>query len=215
MIRKIVLFFIGLLIVALMLGAIAGAGAIYDAARNIKIETYFFQPNNLSFQRVGVPATVADLGPDNLRQRLVEKYISEYFYVIPDIANVEARMQSDSPLARTSTSDVFSQWQELEGNRIMELAQQGAFRTVRLVDKIYKPKDSDFWTVEYEMKTWYRPNDMAEEPVITRDVLYMGLADQYMMDFRKNLDVTRSLEEGYDPAAIFRFGVTAIGRQQD
>ena len=124
-------------------------------------------------------------------------------------------MQSDSPLARTSTSDVFSQWQELEGNRIMELAQQGAFRTVRLVDKIYKPKDSDFWTVEYEMKTWYRPNDMAEEPVITRDVLYMGLADQYMMDFRKNLDVTRSLEERYDPAAIFRFGVTAIGRQQD
>ena len=65
------------------------------------------------------------------------------------------------------------------------------------------------------MKTWRHPNDMAEEPIVTRDVLYMGLSDRYMMDFRENIDVAQYLEDGYDPAAIFRFGVTAIGRQQD
>ncbi len=213
--RKIVTFFLGLLILALMLGAIAGAAAIYDAARNIKIETYFFQPNNLSVRRVGVPATVADLGADKIRQMLVEKYLTEYFYVIPDVANIEARMQSNSTLARMSTPAVFRQWQELEGELILKLAEEGAFRTVRLVDKIYKPVDSDYWTVVYEMKTWYHPNDMAEEPVITRDVLYMGLGDENMMDFRQNLDVAKYLEEGQDPAAIFRFGITAIGRQMD
>lgn len=59
--RKIISFFIGLCILALMFGAIAGAAAIYDTARRIRVETYFFQPNNLSGERVGVPATPADL----------------------------------------------------------------------------------------------------------------------------------------------------------
>jgi len=213
--RKIVSFFIGLCIVALMLGAVAGAGAIYDTARRIKIVTYFFQPNNQSVERVGVPATPADLGPDKMRKILVEKYLTEYFYVIPDAANVEARMSAQSPLALMSTSDVFNNWLALEAVRIQELAEAGAFRTVRVVGDIEKPADSDFWTVQYEMKTWRRPNDMAEEPLVTRDVLYMGLGDQYLMDLREGIDIKRYLEGGGDPAVIFRFGVTAIGRQQD
>ena len=118
--RKIVTFFLGLLILALMLGAIAGAAAIYDAAGN---------------KSAGRPATVADLGADKIRQMLVEKYLTEYFYVIPDVANIEARMQSNSTLARMSTPDVFRQWQELEGELILKLAEEGAFRTVRLVDR--------------------------------------------------------------------------------
>jgi len=213
--RKIVSFFIGLCIVALMLGSIVGAGAIYDAARRIKIVTYFFQPNNQSVERVGVPATPADLGADKMRRALVEKYLTEYFYVIPDSANVESRMNAHSPLAMMSTSDVFNNWLEFEAVRIQELAEAGAFRTVRIVGDLEKPADSDFWTVEYEMKTWMRPNDMAEEPLVTRDVLYMGLGDQNLMDFRENMDITRYLETGGDPAIIFRFGVTAIGRRQD
>lgn len=213
--RKIISFFIGLAIIALMFGAIAGAAAIYDTTRQIRIETYFFQPNNQSGERVGVPATPADLGPEKMRRRLVEKYLSEYFYVIPDAANVEARMGPNSPLARMSTPEVFAGWRDFEGEYIQELADKGAFRTVRVIGDIEKPADSDFWTVRYEMKTWYKPNNMAEEPVVTRDVLYMGLGDEHMMDFRENIDVTKYLEDGYDPAAIFRFGVTAIGRQQD
>lgn len=213
--RKIISFFIGLFILALMLGAIWGAAAIYDTARRINIQTYFFQPNNQSGERVGIPATPADLGRDKMRRRLVEKYLSEYFYVIPDAANVEMRMGGNSPLAYMSTSDVFAQWKEEEGAYIQELAARGAFRTVRVVGDIEKPADSDFWTVKYEMKTWYKPNDMAEEPVVTRDVLYMGLLDEDILDFREGLDVAQYLEKGYDPAAIFRFGVTAIGRQQD
>lgn len=212
---KIVSFFIGLCILALMFGAIAGAAAIYDTTRQIKIQTYFFQPNNQSGERVGVPATPADLGRDKMRRLLVEKYLSEYFYVIPDAANVEMRMGANSPLARMSTSDVFAQWLDFEGEYIQELAGKGVFRTVRVVGDIEKPADSDFWTVKYEMKTWYKPNDMAAEPVVTRDVLYMGLVDENILDFRESLDVAQYLEDGYDPAAIFRFGVTAIGRQQE
>ncbi len=200
---------------ALMLGAIAGAGAIYDAAGRIKIVTYFFQPNNQSFERVGVPATPADLGADKMRRLLVEKYLTEYFYVIPDAANVAARMEPQSPLALMSTPDVFNYWRHSEGAKIQELAEAGAFRTVRVIGDIKKPAESDYWTVQYEMKTWRRPNDMAEEPLVTRDVLYMGLADQYLMDLIEGLDIKRYLEAGKDPATIFRFGVSAIGRQQD
>lgn len=212
--RKIVSFFIGLIIVVLMFVAIFGAAAIYDTARKITIESYFFQPNNQSVERPGKPVTISELGPDNLRQLLVENYISEYFYVIPDSANVESRMGAGSPLARLSAPDVFRSWQEGEGETIETLASKGAFRIVRVVGDIYKPEDSDYWIVEYEMKTWRNPNDMAEEPIVTRDVLYMGIDDEYMMDFRKNIDIKQELERGGDPAAIFRFGVTAIGSQQ-
>lgn len=213
--RKIISFFLGLCIVALMLGAIFGAAAIYDTAGKLRIESYFFQPNNQSLERPGRPETVAELGADRMRQLLVEKYISEYFYVIPDSTNVESRMRSDSTLARLSTSDVFRDWQDGEGKTIEELAGAGAFRIVRVVGDIYKPENSDYWTVTYEMKTWRNPNNMAEEPIITRDVLYLGLGDEHLMDFRENIDITEYLEEGKDPAAIFRFGITAIGRKQD
>lgn len=137
--RKIISFFIGLCILALMFGAIAGAAAIYDTARRIRVETYFFQPNNLSGERVGVPATPADLGPDKMRRRLVEKYISEYFYVIPDPANVEERMSAFSPLARMSTADVFRQWQEQEGAYIETLAGEGDFERCALLVKLPNP----------------------------------------------------------------------------
>lgn len=213
--RKLISFFIGLIILAAMFAMIAGASIIYDTARKIQIETYFFQPNNMSVERVGLPMTISEIGSTKLRQMLVEKYISEYFYVIPDVANINDRMGPGSPLARMSLTSVFRQWQEQEGAYIKELAEQGAFRTVRVIGDIYKPDNSDFWTVKYEIKTWYHPNDMAEEPEIRQDVLYLGIDDVYMMDFRENIDIAQYLENGGDPAAIFRFGVMAIGRQQD
>lgn len=212
--RKIVSFFIGLFIVALMLGALFGAAAIYDTSRKITIESYFFQPNNQSGERPGTPETVSELGADRLRRLLIEKYIFEYFYVIPDTANVERRMTPTSTLAYMSAPDVFRQWQEGEGARIEELADAGAFRVVRVIGDIAKPANSDYWTVEYEMKTWLSPNNMAaDQPVVTRDILYIDIDDTNMMDFRQDMDVAHALEHGRDPATIFRFGINDIRSQ--
>jgi len=215
--RKIILFFTGLLILVLMFGALGGAGAIYDATRRMSIETYFFLPNNLSEQRVGRPVTAAELGPDKMRRRLIEHYISEYFYVIPDVANVEKRMGGKSPLAVMSVPGVFDEWKAGEGAEIQRLAEKGVFRTARLVGDIFKPENSDYWTITYELATWREPNNMQETPVITRDVLYLRIQDAEMMEFRDNIggmDITQYLDAGYDPAAVFKFGILYIGRGQ-
>ena len=119
---------------------------------------------------------MADLGADKIRQMLVEKYLTEYFYVIPDVANIEARMQSNSTLARMSTPDVFRQWQELEGELILKLAEEGAFRTVRLVDKIYKPVASDYWRVP---NIWRR----AKTPPPYSGLVSPLLADKWIKNY--------------------------------
>ena len=208
--RKLIGFFAGLLLLVIAFGAMAVSGAIFDTSRQIRIESYFFQPNNLSSQRLGVPQTIAELGEAKMRQLLVQRYISEYFYIIPDAKDVEERMKRDSPLDMMSTAKVFNDWRAGEGLEIQKLAGDKAFRVARVIGDIFKPKGSDYWTVICELVTWPRSNDMAQIPVITRLELHIGIEDTYIMDFRENMNIASWLDEGREPAAIFRFGVTYI-----
>ena len=213
MIRTILRFLMGLVILASTVIILCFAAAIFDTAPRVHVDTYFFQPNNLSVQRVGQPQTVAELGPDKMRQLLVEHYISEYFYVIPDAENIEQRMRSNSPLALMSANDVFENWRRVDGKEIENLVKKNAFRTARVIGDIHKPAGSDFWVVEYELRTWYKSNDLREEAEIRRGVLNLGLFDDYITDFKPGFDVEGWLKSGGDPAVIFRFGVLSIGLQ--
>ena len=210
--RKLILFFTGLLIFVGALASIVVAAAIFNSGRQIGVTTYFFQPNNLSIMRVGVPRPVSELGVKEMRQRLVEKYISEYFYAIPDTSNITSRRAPKSILARMSSSAVFNDWlrPDGEGTYIQELAQSGAMRTVRVVNDIYQPADSDWWVVEYELTTWPRSNDMATEPIVTRGFLDLGIYDKDLLEFRPDYNIEKLLDSGIDPAWLFRFVVTYI-----
>jgi len=222
MMERVVRFFVGFAIIAVMGAMLVAAALVFNGASQINVDTYFFQPRNLSYERLATPARVADLGADRIRKYLIEKYVTEYFYVIPDVADVDRRMKAGSVLQNLSTTDVFDQWVRGTGAEIRELAENNVMRMVRVTGDIVKQDGGDFWVVPYETVTWPHSNEMGLEPVVESGVLLLSVWDPYILDLREKVStetgtkpIIKYLNSGGDPAAIFRFGVTQIGRQQD
>lgn len=209
--KKIIMFFAGLILLALTGVAIYLVGGIYDAGSNQKIYPFFFQPNNLSSQRPGVPQTPEYIGETQFMDLLVRKYISEYFYAAPDAENIARRTRADSALALMSSTAVFDEWHTNEGEIIQQLAENKSMRIAKVIDKIYQPNGSKYWVVNYELTTWEKPNDFSIQPTVTRGTMYMDISYEMGMIDNVNIDVLHNyLEEGGDPAAVFKFRVNQI-----
>ena len=205
--RKLLLFLGGLLLMVLMFGTMVISGAIYDTGGKTTVEPYFFQPNDSYRQRLGVPAAPADLGDESMRNRLIAKYITEMFYVIPDVTNAQQRMNAQTSLRTMSTRVAFEKWQKNIAPEIEKLAQQRSLRTVSVLD-ITPQANSEYQIVQYETKTWYVPNNMAADPEIKRDVIYLKIAYKPgMWEQVRGKSIEEYLEDGGDPAAVFLFGV--------
>ena len=68
---------------------------------------------------------------------------------------------------------------------------------------------------DYELKTWYKPNDMSESPKITRGTMYLDLGDDDWVnsigDIKQPIeDVQAALKRGIDPALVFVFNVQRV-----
>lgn len=207
------MFFAGVVLLALTFLALYITGAIYDAGKNLTIQPYFFQPNNLSERRLGKPLTAEEIGDSKFMDMLVRKYVNEYFYAAPDPENLARRNRSDSTLAKLSSATVFKEWQNTEGQTIQKLAEDRSLRTVSIIDEIYKPSGSDYWIINYELKIWSKPNDFSIIPETSRGILYMKII--YEPGMRKDVDLKTIhdfLEEGGDPAVVFQFKVQEVIR---
>ena len=209
------MFLGGLVLIALTIAMLFLTSAIYDSAKKSSIDTYFFQRNLRSIERTGAPETPSQIGETAMREMLIKKYVTEYFYVIPDVEDIAKRTTSRSTLARMSSTDVFDTWRNTTANEIETLADEGKMRTVEIDGEIFKPADSDYWIVPYVLYTWEKPNDMTAEPVITHGTLLMDVF--YEPGTRDTIDVGNFLKHGYnrfksgyDPAVIFRFGVISV-----
>ncbi len=209
--KKIIMFLAGLLLLVMTGGAIYLSGGIFDAGSNQTIFPFFFQPNNQSNQRPGVPQTPEYIGQTEFMDLLVRKYITEYFYAAPDMENIAQRTSSSGPIALMSAQSVFNEWSENEGQQIQELASNKSMRVARVIDKIFQPNGSKYWVVNYELLTWEKPNDFSVLPTVTRGTMYMDITYQLGMRPNVSLDVLHEyLEKGGDPAAVFNFTVNRI-----
>lgn len=209
--KKLIVFLSGLIMLALAGAAVYLTGAIFDAGRAQVIKPYFFQPNNLSERRPGVPLTAADMGDAEFLELLVRKYITEYFYAAPDPENIAQRTSGNSVLARMSSADVFNNWNQTVAQDIQELADDKSMRTARVIDKIFKPSGSDYWVVNYELTTWTKPNDFNVLPIVNRGTMYMKIVYEPRMRTTPDINVLHEyLEAGGDPAAVFQFNVIEI-----
>ena len=209
--KKLVAFLAGLLLLGMTGMGIYFAGGIFDAGRNNNVFPFFFQPNSLSTQRPGVPQTPEYMGDAQFMDLLVRKFITEYFYAAPDVENIAQRTKPGSILYRISSAPVFDEWIANEAKNILELAQNKAMRTAHVIDSIFKPNGSQYWVVNYELKTWEKPNDFNVTPTITRGTMYMDI--HYEMGMRTDVDIEtlhEYLEDGGDPAAIFNFSIVQI-----
>ncbi len=192
------------------------SGAIYDSAQKLTVEPYFFQPDNLSSRRIGVPASPADLGATAMRDRLIRRYVTEYFYAVPVKENVTRRSAKDGTLAALSTAEVFNQWTERALPQIQDLTDDGKLRLVKFSTDprdsgIIKREGSDYWEVQYELHTWDTPNNLATSPQITRgSVLLKVFEESGIRDSIMESGVHEYLDSGKDPVTLFKFRVTEV-----
>lgn len=209
--KKLIMFLAGLMLLVLTFGALYLGGAIYDAGEKRSIDTFFFQPNNLSADRPGELLTAAEMGESRILNMLVDRYVTEYFYVIPDRENIARRTRSGSVLARLSGADVFRTWQNTVANEIQTMADRGTMRTAAVVGDILRPIGSDYWQADYELRTWDAANDLSVAPRVTRGTIYMKIRyDSGLRDSIVDYGVHRYLDNGGDPAILFKFEVREV-----
>ena len=206
-------FFIGLLTMVMIFAVICLVSVVYDTSDKINVKPYFFRIS----QSIGAPLPVSQIGSRKIRDWLVQKYVTEYLRIAPDAKNMEARMErSGQSMVYVMSSDkVFKNWVKNVAPQMQELAGRGVRRTVKVFDEILTSETNDYLRVDYELKTWYKPNDMTEKPTTERGTLYLKLADT---DFQvvSNIEAVRNwlLHRG-DPAAVFSFQVQDVVADQE
>ena len=216
--RRLIMFLLGLLLLALTVAMLFFASAIYDTSVKESVSTYFFQTNDISTQRPGTPVHASEIGEATMREMLIKKYVTEYFYAIPDTDNILLRTSVGSTMDKLSMPDVFKDWVNGEAVGIKAMAENNMMRTVAIDGEIYKPDDSDYWIVPYILRTWTKSNDMSLTPQITHgtlllDVIYQPGTREETLDIGKYLKHSYNKRGvGYDPAVIFRFKVRRLER---
>ncbi len=200
-----------------MFASLFFAGAIFDANNSPDnvIETMFFQPDNNPNRRPGVPALPSDIGQDSLLIKLVDRYITEYFYVTPDTAEVASRIGGTTVLGpgRMSSPDVFMAWKDNIAPEIQKMSEDKMLRLVNVKNVDLETVDGDYWRVEYETTTWPKPNDLSVVPISDNGIVYLKI--KYEPGLRPTVTVggesiEKYLESGGDPAVAFKFLVTDV-----
>lgn len=211
--KKILMFFIGVLLIGASCVALMFSGAIYDASNKIQVETKFFQPNNLSDQRPGVPASPSDLGDEKMINLLVAKFINEYFYVVPDVSNIAPNSTRMKTMQQITMPDVFQNWKQGEAQTITKMAQDKKMRTVKL-KRLYKPEsDALYWVAEYELRTWNEPNNLTEAPIAANGEMFLDFVYEHgIPESIIERGVHKWLGKGYDPITLFKFRVMSIAQ---
>lgn len=182
--KKLIMFLAGVMLLVVMFVAMFFTGAIFDTASKQSVETYFFQGNSFSGHRPGAPQTPKDLGDTKMFDMLVTKYVNDYFYVLPDMSNINQRQSPRSALDIMSAPDVFAQWKADIAPQITEMADAGMMRTVSVTGI---QRYGDYHAVEYQLKTWRQPNNMDELPQVETGIIYLLVSDtprisDYVMD---------------------------------
>ena len=216
--KRLILFLLGVGLFGVSIGILYFTGGVYNAANDITIQPFVFQPNNLSSARIGVPMTIDQMSDSAIMDALVNRFITEYFYVTPDATDIARRIRRGSILSYLAAPSVFRDWVDNVAPELETMAGDRMLRTVRVASQIFKPNGSDYWTVGYELKTWDAPNDMTVEPVVTRGVLYLKIAFEKQLREQMHgapFDVRQYLDNGGDPAAIFRFRVDAVAHSHN
>lgn len=211
----------GLIILIITFIIIVLCALIYRANERSSIKSYIFQMNNFANQRVGELQDINDISAEDLRNKLIKKYVSEYFKVIPGETNVENR----SVLMGLSTGTAYKQWQKGEAQNIAQMSAQNMFRIVHIYDDgiaaLNRPADYNYtdeiarpiyYSVRYYTETWPVTNKMATEPIKEQGVIYIEAL--FQPGIKESIDVQKHLQQGKNPVELFRFRVTNIGNKE-
>ena len=205
----------GLMLMLVMFAALFLSGEILDTNEKSITEAYFFQPDNNPNRRPGVPATAKDIGKENMLVKLVDRYITEYFYVTPDMTEFNKRIDGKTVLGpgRLSTAEVFSAWKDNIAPEIQKMSENKMLRLVRVNSVDLETVDGNYWRVEYETITWPVPNDLSVVPDVDNGIVYLQITYEPGLRTAVTIggqSIEKYLESGGDPAGVFKFLVTDV-----
>ena len=226
--RKIQSFFTGIFLLVVVFAMLVLTTLVYRAHERSLIKTYVFQTNNSENYR-GVLQNINDISAVDLRNKLIKKYISEYFKVIPGDSNPTNR-----PILYTlSSGQAWDYWKTNEVPDIIKMSDTNMFRMAHIDDDgiaiLNKTDAVDttqpvYYIVRYKTLTWSESNNMAITPFASQGTIYIearfkpGIKDEkYIVGFDKQTNRTKHmtlreyLESGNDPSGLFMFEVTNIG----
>ena len=216
-------FFIGIFLLITVCVMVLLASLVYRAAERSSVKSYIFQTANNANQRVGTLQSLNDISAVELRNKLIKKYVAEYFKVIPGDKDIEGRQT----LWVMSDTNAFEHWKSTEAKNITEMSNKKMFRVARVHDDgiaAYNKPESEgqnsddvnimYYKVRYHMFTWKESNALEVEPTYEQGTLYLevkfepGLRETIK---RKRYNIREYLESGENPAGLFKFSVLNIG----
>ncbi len=201
-------FFMGILLFAITFATIFLTVLIYNANKQISIETYIFQMDDTSLQRPGPLENMNKMSPEAVRNKLIQKYVAEYFKVIP----VDNNVNQETNIEKLSSKEVYLQWLGGEANIIKDMAQHKMFRNVLADSLIILPtKDPDLFEVRYVTRTWQESNNMVAPVVDNFGKVLLQIS--FEPGLKQDVDIKRirkMLEKGGNPAILFKFRVENI-----
>ena len=203
-----------MVLVVIAAGMAVVGGKAFDVSRKFSINSFIFQPADLSRDRIEKPIPLDALSDEFIRDNLIKKFVNEYFYIVPDNGDMQRRRKSDSTLARMSDPSVFNEWNDNFAEDMEKQADQNIMRRV-IVNNIVFPPSSEYFQVSYDLLTWDIANDITAEPQIQKNKTM-----SIRLDFEKgvrqkqtngtNFDVKKYLSAGSDPATILKFRVLEV-----
>lgn len=216
--NKIKSFLFGILLLTMSFGIVVLTALIYRANERSSIKSYIFQVNDIAADRIGALQDIDKISAIDLRNKLIYKYVSEYFKVIPG----ETNANKHSILRQLSSTHAYNQWLKGEGTNIEKMAAKKMFRIVYVpndgIVSINKPDNYDYYStknapeiyymVRYETLTWSESNLMKIDPKIDHGVVYLRARFKPGIDPTKN--VRSDLEKDNDPIGLFMFEVVSV-----
>lgn len=220
--NKVKSFFVGIILLAVIFTMVLVTALIYRANERMSIKSYIFQMNNFSSERVGAMQDINNISANDLRNKLIKKYVSEYFKVIPGEQDVTNR-----PILYSLGPVAFEKWKNGEAKNIAEMSANKMFRLVRVQDdgiaSITKMKNSNYntsdlaesvyYAVRYYTYTWTTPNVVETQPMYNQGTLYIEA--RFKPGIKPNVNVRKDLENGKDPSGLFMFEVTNVGNKDN
>jgi len=209
--RKLLYFFSGLCILGLIFSIVYFTSLFFNMSKEFSINADIFQPALLSNQRIGKPIKIEDLTDNYVLNKLIKKYINEYFYVIPNSSNITARVNGNTVLNTLSDGEVFKQWKKDIAPDIQSLVSNNALRRVSVIEPILK--QGDYYTINYELTTYENANRIGIKPTFNTGTLYLKINFEPGVRSLKDIhpfNIEKYLNDGGDPAGAFKFRVMEI-----
>ena len=198
-------FLIGIILLAAILVSLVVVVLTYNANEQSSVRSYIFQMDNRASMRIGPLQNLKTMQPEELRNKLIQKYVAEYFKVIPGTI----RPEQNQTIRDLSTKNVYKKWQDGEAKSIDVMSKDKMFRNVWVdKDAVQQIRNTQWFAVPYTTRTWTESNKMNAQVIDEAGIINLKI--EFDVGLRPKINVRKTLEKGDNPAGLFKFRVIDV-----